>query len=84
MADGHEQVKRWRQMAEECRAKAEQMADAGARSSFLHMAKTYESMADRFVRLASGTWLQSLAEVEPPVTAAPDAAKPGEAGQQRR
>ncbi len=40
MGDGHEQVKRWRQMAEECRAKAEQMADAGARSSFLHMAKT--------------------------------------------
>ncbi len=59
MDDVQDQVRRWRLMAEECRSKAEQMTDAGARGSFLHMAQTYDSMADRFEKRGDPGWLEN-------------------------
>src|SRR4051812_7627783 len=53
METGPDLIRRWRDMAEECRVRAEQMADAGARSSFLHIARTYDDMADRFASEAA-------------------------------
>ena len=63
--------------------KAEQMADAGARSSFLYMAKTYDSMADRFLRLSATSWLDRIGNPEPP-PAAPDSEADGAPGHRRR
>jgi hypothetical protein len=83
MADAQEQVGRWRQMAEECRTKAEQLTDAGARSSFLHMARTYDNMADRYMRLAASDRLESFGNPEQ-AAPTPPAESADEAGQRRR
>ena len=48
--DSAEQARRWRQKAEECRTVAEQMQNPMAKESFLHMARSYDALAERLER----------------------------------
>lgn len=45
-----EQAWHWRQKAEECRAVAEQMKNPMARETFMHLARTYDTLAERLER----------------------------------
>jgi hypothetical protein len=92
METGSDLIRRWRDMADECRARAAEMADEGARSSFLHMARTYEAMAERFAREASkratleaAKWLTGAdpGPSDAPAPIAPEGRGSRQAGQRR-
>ena len=42
-----EQARRWRRKAEECRLIAEQVKNPMARDTFMHLAQSYDALAER-------------------------------------